>query len=1169
MGDELIDMVMSYSDIFNQNADFQRAVNLSLDQGSLELVEKYIPTVSSAAVMVRYLRAIIKPENDRASVLIGPYGKGKSHTLFVVLAVVSEVGEQAEAVFTRLADRIENVNSEASMLIRQIRNEKIRLLPIIVNDRYLDVRQAFLASVKTALSAAGLKKMMPDNYYERCLETINRWKQEFPATYQAYIQYLKRNGQNVTDFETDLKQFNEKALSLFRECHRAILSGTEFDPLIESDIPTLYQTISSALLKQTEYSGVFVVFDEFGKYLESAVSTGDRFKALQDLAELCSRSKEPRMLISCISHKAIGEYASHLNQVQRSSFRTVEGRFESIYFTSTFEGSFSLISGALGRNKKLFLDFINKHAEEHSNTIQECEQLGCFAGYESSVEQIVDQCFPMHPLTTLSLMRLSEHAGQNERTLFTFLSDTDSPLASFIRNNHGEYRLASVDMVYDYFHVSIRENSYDSELRGIIIHADSLIPTLNETESQLIKAIVLFSMVADNCLLATKKTLMAALQWDEKKFTETVKKLEQEHQIYIRRSDGVICLMRSTSENVRRDIEKEILRRSNIDIAAQLAELHDPGYTIPRRYNDKFEMVRFFQNVFVSAERFVKESNASFLEEYGFADGYIIYLLGNLNAHEVQDVLKKWNDPRVVVLLSTLDFTMRKEIEECAAIKRLLDHPEDEVAAEELSYYFEDLLQMVNQSYASYYQKNAYLITRENVMRFNNLSAEISSICEKTLYPDSPVICHEMMNRSAISGQMKQSRAKVIDAVFHNEQFLEAFPMKTAEGPIMRAVLGNLTDPKMKAITAIITDFVRTCENGKQPIKKLYDSLTKPPYGIRKGVVPILFAYCLKDKYQSAVLYNHGQELSISGESLNALDEHNEDYELLVDRGSTDQTTYIQILSDKYTPGNPVIDIRSIYDAMRKVVRSLPRSARANQKIITNGHVESIKKSVIDIRSEFIRFDGNARHVLINQLPKHCGFQLPDGNCANIVIDALKELSNYTSRLMNGIRQVLRSRMGPGGQSVHGIMTVWMQKQPASHLNHSFSGPTASLLSIIRSTENHTDFEWINMVAVALTGLPVEDWSDKQVEEFESLLDTSLSEVETAPDEERWNDSASRILLTVDGRTIEQPLPDRDIEGLASVAYDSVRSALNEFGESISTDDKLLILAKLMLHLNE
>lgn len=70
---------------------------------------------------------------------------------------------------------------------------------------------------------------MPDNYYERCIATINRWKTDYPATYNAYKQYLKAIGRKVADFESSLRQFDAAALSIFRDCHQTILSGA---PLI-------------------------------------------------------------------------------------------------------------------------------------------------------------------------------------------------------------------------------------------------------------------------------------------------------------------------------------------------------------------------------------------------------------------------------------------------------------------------------------------------------------------------------------------------------------------------------------------------------------------------------------------------------------------------------------------------------------------------------------------------------------------------------------------------------------------------------------------------------------------------------------------------------------------------------------------------------------------------
>ena len=72
-------MLSCYSAFFSPQEGFQRAVNLSLDLGNLDFVSRYIPTKASVALVGRYLRAAITPSAERASVLIGPYGKSIEH----------------------------------------------------------------------------------------------------------------------------------------------------------------------------------------------------------------------------------------------------------------------------------------------------------------------------------------------------------------------------------------------------------------------------------------------------------------------------------------------------------------------------------------------------------------------------------------------------------------------------------------------------------------------------------------------------------------------------------------------------------------------------------------------------------------------------------------------------------------------------------------------------------------------------------------------------------------------------------------------------------------------------------------------------------------------------------------------------------------------------------
>lgn len=1147
-------------------------MNLSLDQGQLSFIENYIPTRASAVVMNRYLRSVLNPGDERASILIGPYGKGKSHTLFVALAAVSEYGEGTDEAFLQLADRLDEVSPETAEMLRRIRRERIQMLPVIINDRYLDIQQAFLASLRTALEEVGLSKVMPDNYFERCLETIERWRKAYPDTYQAYRAFIEQNGLKVRDFERHIRQYDTDSLGLFRMCHETILSGAVFDPLLESDVPGLYQQVSDILMRQHGYSGMFIVFDEFGKYLESTGLGSNRFKLLQDLAEVCTRSVDPCMLLTCVSHKAIGEYASHLGTVQRSSFRTIEGRFVPIYFTSTFEGNFSLIAGALTRQQDRYASFIEEHRDEQRTTIDECTALGCFSGYESTVEQIVTQCFPMHPLTTLCLIRLSERAAQNERTLLTFLAGNDSPLTAFIAANKGTYALATVPMVYRYFHTSIRENSYDEELRRTIIYADSLIPTLESDEADLVRAVVLFSMVADNSLLATRKMLMAALQWDKDRLETALVHLEQMHRVYIRRSDGVVCLMHSATETVQEDIRREIsLRRNRVDIADQLAEVREPGYTIPRRYNDHFEMVRYYRNVFVSAEVFKRQQSSDFLQEYGFSDGYVIYIIGEMGAQEVQERLKAWNDPRIVCLLPSVDFDAKDVIEECSAIRHLSENPADEVAAEELGYYLEDMLEVVNQSFETMFGSKALLITGNSIRPSFNLGGDISTLCERLLYPETPVICHEMINRSMLSGQMKQVREKVIDQVLNDERYLEAFPIKTAEGAVIRAVLGHVQNERMRKILSVIQTFVSECGARKQPLTKLYDQLMASPYGLRKGVIPILLAYVLREKLHTAMLYNREQELPLNGDSLSAMDDHVEAYTLMVDQRTGAQNTYLERLSAEFTPEEAVPSVRRIYDQICREIRALPRSARSNTMTMGGGKPAKIGQDALSVRSQFVQFGINPREVLLKRLPEKLGCDA-DGTCAERVIRALRALGRYHDDLMAELTSIVTCRFsGSNAQSVRGAMTVWLQIRSSAQLERVYASASTAILGIVKGQDTYSDTDLVNRVAVALTGLPVEDWSDKQIESFEALLEDALGAIEAPARSVEADESfsGSGIKVSLNGHTVAHALGDAALEGMSSVAYDSLKSAMDEFGDALTMDDKILILASLLIHIND
>ena len=80
---------MRLADLVRIDSRFERSVNLLLDLHNEEKLRLYIPTRSSINLILSYLQEVTDFHGDRASILIGPYGKGKSHLLLVLLSLLS------------------------------------------------------------------------------------------------------------------------------------------------------------------------------------------------------------------------------------------------------------------------------------------------------------------------------------------------------------------------------------------------------------------------------------------------------------------------------------------------------------------------------------------------------------------------------------------------------------------------------------------------------------------------------------------------------------------------------------------------------------------------------------------------------------------------------------------------------------------------------------------------------------------------------------------------------------------------------------------------------------------------------------------------------------------------------------------------------------------------
>lgn len=287
----------------------------------------------------------------------------------------------------------------------------------------------------------------------------------FPEAHKKLAQELKKKKINIDDLIVGLCRFDQEAYATFCDCYPQIAAGTAFNPMTNMDVVKLYQSVVDALVEQTNYSGINIIFDEFSKFLESNMDKSKmlNFKIIQDIAEIASRSGKNQIHFTCITHKEILDYSSS------DSFKAVEGRFKHVKFVASSEQSYELISNAIVKNAT-FATFKKKHKARFEEVCSKSAIIDVFNDLapDSLEEKLLYGCFPLTPLSAYVLLNISELVGQNERTLFTFLAQNGAyTFREFICNERDSIEFITPDYIYSYFEELFKKEVFNSKVHSI------------------------------------------------------------------------------------------------------------------------------------------------------------------------------------------------------------------------------------------------------------------------------------------------------------------------------------------------------------------------------------------------------------------------------------------------------------------------------------------------------------------------------------------------------------------------------------------------------------------------------------------------------------------------------------------------------------------------------
>ena len=112
--------------------DFQTSINIAFDLNDDRKIENFIPTISAIRLLEELFLSIDANCTQRAKMLVGAYGRGKSH---IVLVALSLLFKKNRDLFTKILVRIKEYNENMYEFVNSYLESDKKILPIVITDR--------------------------------------------------------------------------------------------------------------------------------------------------------------------------------------------------------------------------------------------------------------------------------------------------------------------------------------------------------------------------------------------------------------------------------------------------------------------------------------------------------------------------------------------------------------------------------------------------------------------------------------------------------------------------------------------------------------------------------------------------------------------------------------------------------------------------------------------------------------------------------------------------------------------------------------------------------------------------------------------------------------------------------------------------------------------------
>ncbi|WP_434033267.1 ATP-binding protein [Cupriavidus sp. a3] len=790
------------SDIVRISRHYQRSIRVDADLGRKDALSGYIRNATATAVLDS-MAIQLAETNQRSFTWTGPFGGGKS-SLAVALASALHIDKSLRAL---------------------------------------------------ARKALGLDSMPA---FDRAFPARKGW---------LTVPVVGKRGSVVAEINSSLRKAKGKGTD-----HRKI-SPTAL-------INELCQTAEDRSL-----DGVLVILDEMGKFLEaSALGNGDDVYFFQELAEAAARVNG-RLVIVGILHQSFAQYAARLGIDTRDDWSKVQGRYVDLPFVAPSDEVVELIGRAIETDRSPEWRF--DASQVIANSIRSRRP-----AVGSKFAESLARCWPLHPSMAALLGPISKRQfGQNERSIFGFLSSMEpNGFQAYLRSTEvPEATWYRPDNYWDY----LRANLELSILASPDGHRWSqAVEAIERTEAktgdpflvQLIKNIAIIDLFRNGSGLAADATVLGAIFF-KRPADEIEKGLEQLALMRValfKKHIGAWSVFEGSDFDIDSAIAQTLASSPGVDFAhlSQLMGLHP---VVAKRHYHETGTMRWMNlslHRLEDAER-LANNYAPSKGEFGL---FALALPGRgVSYKSALKRAQEWarKDPWPVLIGIPKNHArieeLSSELQALESVKNRHELGGDAVARREVHARLAAAQANLEEQLQAAISGAHWFDGGEAPMDTGSRLSAVASELADELYAYCPSVWSELVNRDSVSSNSVKARRDLLHRMLDFEGFenlsIDGFP---AERGLYETLLRSTglhqegdngqwrfsppdsNDPHSFAKLWQETRNLFSDAASKVKASSIHELWSSPPYGLKVGIQPVLFAAFVLAHKSNIAVYKDG-----------------------------------------------------------------------------------------------------------------------------------------------------------------------------------------------------------------------------------------------------------------------------------------------------------------------